>query len=170
MTLASTYTLYGGAAHGGGGVGAVARGCRGRCGPLRWRGRRLRCLFLCIVPGARSPWRRLVDVYFPLCWCVCVRPPTSSVRTDCGLCSVAMCIKIQYTYLWRPREARIISRLLTLLSTIRCVQPNQKIRKSKNKNLCRCFGAPARRVFPDHLITYGGRSTFAAYSLGRSAS
>ena len=23
-----------------------------------------------------------------------------------------------------------------------------------DKNLCRCFGAPARRVFPDHLITY----------------
>ena len=22
-----------------------------------------------------------------------------------------------------------------------------------DKNLCRCFGAPARRVFPDHLIT-----------------
>ena len=23
-----------------------------------------------------------------------------------------------------------------------------------DKNLCRCFGAPARRVFPDHLITW----------------
>ena len=23
-----------------------------------------------------------------------------------------------------------------------------------DKNLCRCFGAPARRGFPDHLITY----------------
>ena len=22
-----------------------------------------------------------------------------------------------------------------------------------DKNLCRCFGAPARRVFPEHLIT-----------------
>jgi len=22
-----------------------------------------------------------------------------------------------------------------------------------DKNLCRCFGAPVRRVFPDHLIT-----------------
>ena len=27
-----------------------------------------------------------------------------------------------------------------------------------DKNLCRCFGAPARRVFPDHLITYFCRS------------
>ena len=27
-----------------------------------------------------------------------------------------------------------------------------------DKNLCRCFGAPARRVFPDHLITYAQRS------------
>ena len=23
-----------------------------------------------------------------------------------------------------------------------------------DKNLCRCFGAPACRVFPDHLITF----------------
>jgi hypothetical protein len=34
-----------------------------------------------------------------------------------------------------------------------------KVKKKKkffywtDKNLCRCFGAPARRVFPDHLIT-----------------
>ena len=28
-----------------------------------------------------------------------------------------------------------------------------------DKNLCRCFGAPARRVFPDHLITYCRRSS-----------
>ena len=27
-----------------------------------------------------------------------------------------------------------------------------------DKNLCRCFGAPARRVFPDHLITQAGFS------------
>ena len=26
-----------------------------------------------------------------------------------------------------------------------------------DKNLCRCFGAPARRVFPDHLITTSPR-------------
>ena len=25
-----------------------------------------------------------------------------------------------------------------------------------DKNLCRCFGAPARRVFPDHLIRAHG--------------
>jgi hypothetical protein len=27
-----------------------------------------------------------------------------------------------------------------------------------DKNLCRCFGAPARRVFPDHLITYSNQA------------
>ena len=26
--------------------------------------------------------------------------------------------------------------------------------RTDTKNLCRCFGAPACRVFPDHLITY----------------
>ena len=31
-----------------------------------------------------------------------------------------------------------------------------------DKNLCRCFGAPACRVFPDHLITYRSEGEEAA--------
>ena len=34
-----------------------------------------------------------------------------------------------------------------------------------DKNLCRCFGAPVRRVFPDHLITYLPRPLPTAYEL-----
>ena len=33
-----------------------------------------------------------------------------------------------------------------------------------DKNLCRCFGAPACRVFPDHLIT-GARNDRRGYAL-----
>jgi hypothetical protein len=47
-------------------------------------------------------------------------------------------VNLEYhrTVLWRPA-----------FSTLH--PPGQS-----DKNLCRCFGAPARRVFPDHLITY----------------
>ena len=34
------------------------------------------------------------------------------------------------------------------------VQQSPGTQGRTDKNLCRCFGAPARRVFPDHLITY----------------
>jgi hypothetical protein len=33
------------------------------------------------------------------------------------------------------------------------VQQSPGTQGRTDKNLCRCFGAPARRVFPDHLIT-----------------
>ena len=32
-----------------------------------------------------------------------------------------------------------------------------------DKNLCRCFGAPVRRVFPDHLITSEFFLTYFTY-------
>ena len=34
------------------------------------------------------------------------------------------------------------------------VQQSPGTQGRTDKNLCRCFGAPARRVFPDHLITF----------------
>ena len=39
-------------------------------------------------------------------------------------------------------------RLPLLLTGVRHHPPGRT-----DKNLCRCFGAPACRVFPDHLIT-----------------
>ena len=37
-----------------------------------------------------------------------------------------------------------------------------------DKNLCRCFGAPARRVFPDHLITLVPVSAKRVLEIGES--
>ena len=40
-------------------------------------------------------------------------------------------------------------------------------RQVGDKDLCRCFGAPARRVFPDHLITLPNcQSAFVEYHPG----
>ena len=41
---------------------------------------------------------------------------------------------------------------------------NVSVAASVYKNLCRCFGAPVRRVFPDHLITCS--STYFTYLQG----
>ena len=47
------------------------------------------------------------------------------------------------------RLERVTAALVPLLLTgVRHHPPGRT-----DKNLCRCFGAPVRRVFPDHLIT-----------------
>ena len=47
-----------------------------------------------------------------------------------------------------PRASvNLVPLLLTGVST-----PSPGTQGRTDKNLCRCFGAPARRVFPDHLI------------------
>ena len=43
---------------------------------------------------------------------------------------------------------RVTALVPLLLTGVRLHPPGRT-----DKNLCRCFGAPARRVFPDHLIT-----------------
>lgn len=71
-------------------MGAVARGCRGRCGPLRWRGRRrvsVAYFFALYLAHARlgapferereivptlAPFGRCIFPHISLCWCVCV--------------------------------------------------------------------------------------------------
>ena len=53
------------------------------------------------------------------------------------------------------RLERVTALVPLLLTGVRHHPPGRT-----DKNLCRCFGAPAcRRVFPDHLITYLPRST-----------
>ena len=47
----------------------------------------------------------------------------------------------------RPEQA--LSYIVPLLLTGARLHPPGRT----DKHLCRCFGAPARRVFPDHLIT-----------------
>ena len=44
--------------------------------------------------------------------------------------------------------------LLSTTAVDRRFTPSPGTQGRTDKNLCRCFGAPARRVFPDHLITY----------------
>ena len=46
------------------------------------------------------------------------------------------------------RLERVTALVPLLLTGVRHHPPGRT-----DKNLCRCFGAPARRVFPDHLIT-----------------
>ena len=50
--------------------------------------------------------------------------------------------------LGRRPECKRITPVPLLLTGVRLHPPGRT-----DKNLCRCFGAPARRVFPDHLIT-----------------
>jgi hypothetical protein len=49
----------------------------------------------------------------------------------------------------RPPPRASVNLVPLLLTGVRLHPPGRT-----DKNLCRCFGAPARRVFPDHLITY----------------
>ena len=53
----------------------------------------------------------------------------------------------------RPPLRASVNLVPLLLTGVRLHPPGRT-----DKNLCRCFGAPARRVFPDHLITFGGAS------------
>ena len=68
----------------------------------------------------------------------------------------------------RPPPRASVNLVPLLLTGVRLHPPGRT-----DKNLCRCFGAPACRVFPDHLITslllYGA---IAGWSdpLGRSCS
>ena len=69
---------------------------------------------------------------------------------DCERCAAGW----QVTQMNRPRKS-VSNLLLTerylvplLLTGVRLHPPGRT-----DENLCRCFGAPARRVFPDHLIT-----------------
>ena len=48
----------------------------------------------------------------------------------------------------RPPPRVSVNLVPLLLTGVRHHPPGRT-----DKNLCRCFGAPARRVFPDHLIT-----------------
>ena len=51
----------------------------------------------------------------------------------------------------RPPPRASVNLLVPLLLTgVRHHPPGRT-----DKNLCRCFGAPACRIFPDHLITLG---------------
>ena len=47
------------------------------------------------------------------------------------------------------RLERVTALVPLLLTGVRHHPPGRT-----DKNLCRCFGAPACRVFPDHLITW----------------
>ena len=47
-----------------------------------------------------------------------------------------------------PSRAGVTALVPLLLTGVRHHPPGRT-----DKNLCRCFGAPACRVFPDHLIT-----------------
>jgi hypothetical protein len=47
----------------------------------------------------------------------------------------------------------------TVVFVLNKLLSQKKIVTRTDKNLCRCFGAPARRVFPDHLITLLGKGS-----------
>ena len=49
----------------------------------------------------------------------------------------------------RPPPRVSVNLVPLLLTGVRLHPPGRT-----DKNLCRCFGAPACRVFPDRLITY----------------
>ena len=53
-----------------------------------------------------------------------------------------------------PRGRRPEQALPSTTAVDRRFTPSPGTQGRTDKNLCRCFGAPARRVFPDHLITY----------------
>ena len=58
------------------------------------------------------------------------------------------------------RLERVTALVPLLLTGVRLHPPGRT-----DKNLCRCFGAPARRVSPDHLITYLPCATTSAVPL-----
>ena len=128
-----TYTLYGGAAHGGGGVGAVARGCRGRCGPLRWRvgggvADSVAYFFASYLVHARlgAVWSMYISPRAGMC----VR--TSSVRTDCGLCSD--CGHAYKIHICGGQEKHGSFLVSSFDNKVRATR-GKKIRKSKNMPL-----------------------------------
>ena len=85
-------------------------------------------------------------------------PRHGTRREEIHLCGTGDCERCaagwQVTQMNRPRKS-VSNLLLTerylvplLLTGVRLHPPGRT-----DENLCRCFGAPACRVFPDHLIT-----------------
>ena len=74
--------------------------------------------------------------------------PKKTARSRCrsgpspAVARVERCVNVTDSLMARPNGS-------SAPATARQYPPGRT-----DKNLCRCFGAPARRVLPDHLITY----------------